>query len=303
MILCGNLPVPEVNSFLSIISNIGVGNQVWQNDFPFEPKYQNINKNSNIFSQRKVSTPWNTRMSNNPPFPDGQWSPLATNDVPAEFANSIAYWGYFDLLHGYSSFTNSSIYPLPINETRITRSYFELEDFSYSGSITQSNGQAFTLPWISGVAQPPTTQIFNLHFFGFGKMFGKFAEPGIITSSFAKGAMTESSPTREFFVMTGTFSGIRLDGYKYGCYSPIPAYTKAVFRRNHYGHFRDMLEPRPNTRFFDEKKGKALGAAISINFVTTSQAYLTASSTNPYLNSRSSGMFDIFYRAGRPFFE
>jgi hypothetical protein len=64
-----------------------------------------------------------------------------------------------------------------------------------------------------------------------------------------------------------------------------------------------MLEPRPNTRFFDEKKGKALGAAISINFVTTSQAYLTASSRDPYLNSRSSGMFDIFYRAGRPFFE
>lgn len=38
-------------------------------------------------------------------------------------------------------------------------------------------------------------------------------------------------------------------GWKYGIYSGFPAYTKAIFRRDHFGHPRDMLEQRQYTKF------------------------------------------------------
>lgn len=293
MIICSHLPPAETGT------DGPVTNIFWQNDFPFEPKYKNIARNPKIESQI-IEPPWNvTVITDNSPF-FGAWTfDFSTPPSNRIYKNSLVYWGFHALSFGYSSVNTS----LPANTNAVTRSYWELEDFAFSGSLTSSAGKVLSLPWVSGVAQPPTAEMFNLHFFGFGKMFGKFAEPGIITASIATAAVTESAPLREYLVTTGTFAGIRLDGYKFGVYSPIPAYSKAVFRRNHFGFFRDMLEQRPNTTFFDERRGVSLETAITINFLTTSQAYLTASSPDPYLNARSSGMFDFGYRAGRPFFE
>jgi len=300
MILCGgDLPVPEL-----LTLNLGAGNQVWQNDFPFEPKYKRITKNFNINTQKTVGPLGTAFIFNNPSPGFGTWTLFAGGSaLPQKFRNSMMYWGYSALSFGYSSFNTGSIYPLPTNKENVSRSCWELEDFAFSGSLTSSAGKVFSLPWVSGVAEPPNPEMFNLHFFGFGKMFGKFAEPAVITASIAFAAASESVPNRDFPVTSGTFVGIRLDGYKYGVYSPIPAYSKAVFRRSHFGFFRDMLEQRPNTAFFNEKRGVSRETVVTINFLTSSQAYLTASSPDPYLNARSSGMFDFGYRAGRPFFE
>lgn len=40
-------------------------------------------------------------------------------------------------------------------------------------------------------------------------------------------------------------------GWKYGLYSGLPMNSKAVFRRNRYGQFRDMLEQRQYTKFIN----------------------------------------------------
>ena len=40
-------------------------------------------------------------------------------------------------------------------------------------------------------------------------------------------------------------------GWKYGIYNGFPAHSKMVFRRNRYGQFRDMLEQRIFTKFFN----------------------------------------------------
>lgn len=39
-------------------------------------------------------------------------------------------------------------------------------------------------------------------------------------------------------------------GWKYGVYSGLPTKTKAVWRRDHYGQFRDLLEQRIDTKFY-----------------------------------------------------
>lgn len=41
-----------------------------------------------------------------------------------------------------------------------------------------------------------------------------------------------------------------IEGWKYGVYNGLPAYTKCTWRRGHYGQFRDMLEQRIDTKFF-----------------------------------------------------
>ncbi|WP_206688760.1 hypothetical protein, partial [Streptococcus pseudopneumoniae] len=39
-------------------------------------------------------------------------------------------------------------------------------------------------------------------------------------------------------------------GWKYGVHSGIPTFSKAYWRPNRFGQFRDMLEQRPLAKFF-----------------------------------------------------
>jgi hypothetical protein len=51
---------------------------------------------------------------------------------------------------------------------------------------------------------------------------------------------------------TSNFNGgndVELRGFKYGLYNVVPAFTRAVYRRDRYGQFRDMLEQRVLTAF------------------------------------------------------
>ena len=40
-------------------------------------------------------------------------------------------------------------------------------------------------------------------------------------------------------------------GWKYGVLNALPQYSKVAYRRNHYGHFRDMLEQRLDGKFLN----------------------------------------------------
>ena len=65
-------------------------------------------------------------------------------------------------------------------------------------------------------------------------------------------------------------------GWKYGIYNGLPTFSKAYFRPRHYGQFRDMLEQRPFTKFYQssEKNPKienfrqgTTPSAVSVKFV------------------------------------
>lgn len=45
--------------------------------------------------------------------------------------------------------------------------------------------------------------------------------------------------------------GVGIRGWKYGVMTPIPTFSKSVWRRDRFGQFRDMLEQRHDSKFFD----------------------------------------------------
>lgn len=49
---------------------------------------------------------------------------------------------------------------------------------------------------------------------------------------------------------TAYYSGAEIRGWRHGVLSGFPLRTTAVFRRDRFGQFRDMLEQRLDTKFF-----------------------------------------------------
>jgi len=112
-------------------------------------------------------------------------------------------------------------------------------------------------------------------------------------------------------------SGALIEGWKYGIYNGLPTKFSCVFRRDHFGHPRDLLEGRPYTKTFnDPVAGGPLDEAGGISFLSgsalsgESDNWLTASvyssrdvvaayRVNPY----GSGIFDKAYRASMPWFD
>jgi hypothetical protein len=96
--------------------------------------------------------------------------------------------------------------------------------------------------------------------------------------------------------------GIR--GWKYGI-SNYQEKKCALYRYGRYGQFRDMLEQRPYTKFFD---GTAmLESPVTVNFVSGTVDYERAidyvTNTNPSYDPRDSGFWDYEYRSGQPFYD
>ena len=112
--------------------------------------------------------------------------------------------------------------------------------------------------------------------------------------------------------------GPQIRGWKYGLYSAINTPSSAVWRRGKYGQFRDMLEQRIFTKYIQIEQTdpysyptktlrRTVDGPINIVFVSGSTIfadtidYVTA--TNPSYNPYDSGIYDIEYRSGQPFFD
>ena len=103
-------------------------------------------------------------------------------------------------------------------------------------------------------------------------------------------------------------------GWKYGVHSGLPTYSKAYFRAGRFGQFRDMLEQRSYTKYYQltdiNNRGEQEGvktAAVNVTFVSSTDGRLTspentwssnlsfeATSSMPYLDgvSRNRGSID-----------
>lgn len=95
-------------------------------------------------------------------------------------------------------------------------------------------------------------------------------------------------------------SGIQIAGWKYGLYSALPSTTGVKFRRDHFGHLRDMLEQRSFSKFRITSDGKntITESPVSVRFLDGTQAYLTNSLG---LDAHDSGIYDKEYASGKPF--
>lgn len=94
---------------------------------------------------------------------------------------------------------------------------------------------------------------------------------------------------------------LRINGWKYGIYDALPRNSFGFWRRSRFGHFRDMLEQRVFTKYYDVSTGQALRAALEVSFVSGTLASVTAS--NVLFNSNSSGIYDIEGKSGKPFID
>jgi len=181
-----------------------------------------------------------------------------------------------------------------------------------TGSVT--TGEAFQGP-ASDVYPPATDGLFgNLKgtrrprskqltkfLFGFGDNYQGVPIVNAVTSSKLQSTIG---------VINGYYaSSIDIRGWKFGVVNGFPYYTSCVFRSSRYGQFRDMLEQRKYTKFFNGdgftadgknngKKGST-SAAVTVRFVSGSNTAVTAS--NPLLNPNDSGIYDFECKAGQPF--
>ena len=110
--------------------------------------------------------------------------------------------------------------------------------------------------------------------------------------------------------------GATAEGWKYGLYNATPTNFSAVFRQNHYGQFRDMLEQRIYTATYNNPQiGGPMDANGGIKFISGSALagerddYAIAKIYNSQslnvaeayrVNPYGSGIFDTLYRASQP---
>lgn len=172
-----------------------------------------------------------------------------------------------------------------------------------------------------------STGSFNGSTFTLGSLkSGSFSNPtiapklvfGINPTPLGKTTATIYEDPSGFYRFSGSFcTGSRIEGWKYGLQNGLPTNFSCVFRQNHYGQFRDMLEGRPYTKTYNNPKiGGPLDNNGGINFISSSALigesdnWLTASiyrsndvaaayRVNPY----GSGIFDKEYRASQPWFD
>lgn len=70
-----------------------------------------------------------------------------------------------------------------------------------------------------------------------------------VSSAFNTEYLVSGSAATSKSIVFGISPEIR--GWKYGLFSGLPANSKAIFRRDKFGQFRDMLEQRPYTKFIN----------------------------------------------------
>lgn len=126
-------------------------------------------------------------------------------------------------------------------------------------------------------------------------------------------AVTSSKLNNTIGVMNGFYaSSVDIRGWRYGVVNGFPFYTSCIFRSNRYGQFRDMMEQRKTSKFFDPsgftvdgknnaRKG-ASSAVVQVVFVSGSDSFVTASAPIT-LNLSDSGLYDFECKSGQPWYD
>jgi hypothetical protein len=89
-----------------------------------------------------------------------------------------------------------------------------------------------------------------------------------------------------------------ISGYKYGVIRHFPLSSKLIFRRGRYGQFRDLLEQRLYTKYYNNNREEPLEAAVVAQFVANSRA------ENLFRNgyfSTEPGFYNKEYQSVKPF--
>lgn len=102
------------------------------------------------------------------------------------------------------------------------------------------------------------------------------------------------------FSMASVYFGSLIRGWKYGLKSGFPEKSKILIERLPHGELKFKHTNRLFSAMYD-LKSKTLTYPLKISFLSGSTDKTISISAS--LNTRDSGIYDLYYRAGRPFFE
>lgn len=155
----------------------------------------------------------------------------------------------------------------------------------------------------TGTKRPQNKQIIRF-LFGFGDNYLGIPIINAVTSSLLLNTIG--------IINSYYATSVDIRGWKYGVVNGFPYYSSCVFRSGRYGQFRDMMEQRKTTKFFDPngltadgknnaRKG-ATSAVVTVTFVSGSDAFVTASLPDS-MNLNDSGLYDFEYKSGQPWYD
>lgn len=172
-------------------------------------------------------------------------------------------------------------------------SFLASESGSVSGTgVFTGFSSVYAEPTLAaGKPKAPQNADIIKHAFGFGDGIDTYIHGPQFATQISSSFVQESRPTKLKY-------GSRIRGWKYGLLSGFTTYRSAVFRRDHFGQFRDMLEQRIQGKILIEETNTIINP-IMRQFVSGTTAYYSAS--NPHLNTRNSGIYNAEYSSGKPF--
>lgn len=258
---------------------------VWVYNFPYQSTYKNINRILTVGAKLPRYYSVDTTIFGSPM-------------TPASQSNEIA-----------------SVW-------RIKQGFFE-STYGYMNHPTQQ----YQYGTLAGPVIPPgigtiSNIDLNKNIFGIGRGSSVYDE--LLSIAGVPYSVLNSGPNYQgywgvvplFGVYISLFSTVLIRGYKYGIRSVQPEQQKVIYRLGRYGQLRDTLEGRITTTSLIEGGinpynnlpiNKTLFYPIQVAFLSgtniynQSKDYVTA--TNPSYNPYDSGIYDIYYRSGQPFFD
>lgn len=276
-----------------------ISNDKWIKSFPFEIKYRNAarfqgkpfsaetlyyNASGSIFNNSPVhiysTNPGGLPITKFPPFQaltDGFWGNLPS--FPATISSGSIVFGFLfnsgslptnsDSGNGYSAI-NKTLHGVIADKTSSANS---LVSFDQSSLFFSSSKQSSTIKFL----------------YGFGDGFNGLGE-----------FITSQQNSLFGFSMASVYFGSLIRGWKYGLKSGFPEKSKVLIDHNPHGELRFKHTNRLFSAMYD-LKSKTITYPLKISFLSGSTDKTISVSAS--LNTRDSGIYDSYYRAGRPFFE
>lgn len=276
-----------------------ISNDKWIKSFPFEIKYRNAARlqgkpfsaenlfysaSGSVFSNSPVqvygTAPTSSPITKLPPFEsltDGFWGNMPS--FPAAISSGSVVFGFLfpsgalptnpESTNGYSA-ANRTIHGLIADKP-----------FFASASVSFNESTLF----FSSSKQTTTIKFL----YGFGDGFNGLGE-----------FVTGKQNSLFGYSMSSVYFGSLIRGWKYGLKSGFPEKSKILFDRKQYGEIRFKHSNRLFSTMYDTKT-KTISYPLKVLFLSGSEDRIINLTSS--LNTRDSGIYDSYYRAGRPFFE
>jgi len=276
----------------------------WFGAFPFEPRYTGVTRTAGLKTKdvflssasgslatgtRQLQHVWLSNVTGSITLPS---TDAGGSNAPGDGNNQMQTIST-DML-------NIIDHPLLLSDAHNQVTVFGSRNPAYStfAIVTNEHGHGHEGTTLSALVLDGNNSVFgsyfetNANFFAkvlFGSGDGSYKFPKLPYWK-PVGIQSPGWAATDTFVTT---KGVILRGFRYGLANVLPKFSSAVFRRDSFGHIRDMLEQRSYTRFFTED-GLEEGP-VQVLFVERG----SKSSTDPA--ATNSANLDIFCSSSMPY--